>query len=70
MHPCDAKGIFFSEVEVLHASHTKRPGVAVRHVMLAGVAVDARVGAAWVVVLFRQNGCFCFSMGISFPLFF
>ena len=50
MHPCDAKGIFFSEVEVLRAPQSKRL-VLPFHVIFDGVGVGARVGAARVVVL-------------------
>ena len=70
MHPCDAKGIFFSEVDVLRAGQSKRHRAAEFHVIRVGAGVAARAVAARVVVLCRQNGYFCFSMGISFPLLF
>jgi len=70
MHHCEAKDIFFSEVDVLRAPHTSSPGAAECHVIRAGANVGARAGAASVAVLYPQNGYFCFSMGISFPLLF
>ena len=49
MHPCDAKGIFFSEVNVLRGSHTSSPRAAVRHVICVGVGDAADLGATGLV---------------------
>jgi len=69
MHPCDAKGIFFSEVEVLRASQNKRPSGGALHVALDGLCVTpcggAGVGVAFVpteclLLLFHvYNVCVC-----------
>ena len=51
MHPCNAKGIFFLEVDVLRAPHTTRPRDAVFHVILDGGGPGACGGAARIAVL-------------------
>ena len=70
MHPCDAKGIFFSEVEVLRVAQSKRSRAGAFHVVLDGVGPGACGGAARVTVLFSQNAYFCFFMCIRFALLF
>ena len=70
MHPCDAKANFFSEVDVLRARQSKRPGVAAFHVTLDFVCAGACGGAAAVVVLSRQNAHFCYCMRITFAYVF
>ena len=69
MHPCDAKGIFFSKVEVLRAGQSKRPLDVELHVAFdgpcAGPCVGAVVGVAFVsteclLLLFHvYNVCVC-----------
>ena len=67
---CDAKGIFFSGVEVLRARQSNRPCAAVFHVSLI-VGVVVPVAVPWLVlVLFAQNAYFCFSMCIRFAWLF
>ena len=71
MHPCDAKGIFFSEVEVLRARQSKGPRDAELHVSLdcacAGPCSGAGVGVAFV-----STEClpFCSFMCITFVYVF
>ena len=52
MHPCDAKGIFFSEVEVLRVAQSNRPSAGALHVAFDGLCVGpcgvAGVGVAFV----------------------
>ena len=52
MHPCDAKGIFFSEVEVLRAPQSKRPLTTYLHVTLdcccVGPCGDVGTGGGYV----------------------
>ena len=70
MHPCDAKGSFFSEVEVLRVAQSRSPCAGAFHVIFDGVVVGACGGAAWVAVLCPQNAYFCFSMSIRFVALF
>ena len=70
MHPCDAKGIFFSEVDVLRARQSKGPGDVELHAALDGTCVAPCVGAAAVVVLSTQNAHFCYCMRITFAYVF
>ena len=60
MHPCDAKGIFFSEVEVLRAHQSKRPVVAEFHVICVGVGDGAHVGADRLVFCAHRTLSFVF----------
>ena len=46
MHPCDAKGIFFSEVEVLRVAQSKRSSDVELHVALDCDCADPCVGPA------------------------
>ena len=70
MHPCDAKGIFFSEVEVLRARQSNRPGAVVRHVALDYVVLVPVAVLGLVLVMCPQNAYFCFSMCIRFASLF
>ena len=60
MHPCNAKGIFFSEVEVLRGPQSTSPRAAVRHVICVGVGVGADAGAARVVFCAHRMLSFAF----------
>ena len=56
MHPCDAKGIFFSEVEVLRAHQSKGPSDVEFHVTFDGLCVGF-CGGAGVGVGFVSTEC-------------
>ena len=69
MCPCDAKGMFFSKVEVLRAPQSKRPRVTVLHVALDGVGAAPNAGPVVAVgsvpteysllLLHAYNVCVC-----------
>ena len=80
MHPCDAKGIFFSEVEVLRARQSKRSPATYLHVAFDGLCVGPCGGAGvGVAVVFTEcllllfhvyNVCVCVFLAFTAKLHF